>query len=128
MDEIGFSNILAKAYENDNNAIFFDARTVTGSLGKMLKKATKDWNTKNNASVNSFYAVLFDPHYKADLRGLSIELSDEERKQMYWVKGETAVKKLICKENGKWNYNLTREAIGNFEPVPLIKKEIDLLI
>lgn len=128
IDEIKFSNILAKAYESSSDVVFFDARTVTGSLGKIIKEKVSEWNRKNEASVKSLYAVLFDPRFKADLRGSTEELSDEERKEIYWVKGEDEVRKLIHQEDGVWKYNLTKEIIGNFEPVPLIKKEIRLLL
>lgn len=128
IDEITFSNILAKAYESSSDVVFFDARTVTGSLGKIIKEKVSEWNRKNEASVKSLYAVLFDPRFKADLRGSEEELSDEERKEIYWVKGEYEVRKLIHQEDGIWKYNLTKKIIGNFEPVPLIKKEIILLL
>lgn len=128
IDEIKISNILAKAYESSSDVVFFDARTVTGSLGKIIKEKVSEWNRKNEASVKSLYAVLFDPRFKADLRGSREELSDEERKEIYWVKGEDEVRKLIHQEDGVWKYNLTKEIIGNFEPVPLIKKEIRLLL
>lgn len=128
IDEIKISNILAKAYESSSDVVFFDARTVTGSLGKIIKEKVSEWNRKNEASVKSLYAVLFDPIFKADLRGSREELSDEERKEIYWVKGEDEVRKLIHQEDGVWKYNLTKEIIGNFEPVPLIKKEIILLL
>lgn len=128
MDETKFSNILARAYKSSSDVVFFDARTVTGSLGKIIKERVNEWNKKCEASVKPIYAVLFDPGFKADLRSSTEELSDEERKEMYWVKGEDEVRKLIHQEGGVWKYNLTREVISKFEPVPLIEEEIRLLI
>ncbi len=105
-----------------------DMRTVTGSLGVKLRKVIEEIETESGRNVEFNYAVVFDKNGNADLCGLEEELTEEEREEVYWVKGKEAVRKLIHQENGEWEYNLSNETIANFEPVPLIKKEIDILI
>lgn len=127
IDSEKFSDILSDFAGRHKPLYAIDFRTVTGSLGRKIKEEVHNWETKKDMSVEFYYAVVFDPNGKADIRGSDEELSDKEREEVRWVDGEEKIRELIYKENGKWKYNFTHEAISNFKPVPLIKREIDSL-
>ncbi len=126
LDYEKFKKIALKSQQLGVPLYALDMRTKTGSLGRILKDETAKIENAENCNIELKYAVVFDPDGKADIRGSSEELSDEERP--LWVNGEKRVKELIHKKEGIWQYNLTHKAISEFNHIPEIKKEIDLLI
>lgn len=122
IDELKLANILFNAHQKGSDIIYLDERTKTGKLGKGLREKTEEWATKNDVKINSKYAVLFDPVFRADKRGLAIELSNKQR--LEWT-SEEEYKKFIIKENGEWFYNIEPCKIKNLKHMHDIKMEID---
>lgn len=125
IDEIKFSIILFSAYQKGSDIIYLDERAKSDKLGEGLRKKTREWETKNNLKVNSKYAVLFDPVFKADMCGFAIELSNKQR--LEWT-SEDEYKKFIYKEDERWFYDIETSKIKNLKHMHDIKMEIDRLL
>jgi len=104
------------------NVYFLDLRTKTGCLGAKIKNMTAEYLSRKNLNCKRYYAVLFGN--KADICGDPIELSEEERTQIYWVDGRKEIQKFIRKDYKGWEYKFTHEAIAKFKHVAEIKEII----
>lgn len=125
IDEPKLDRILERAWREDRPVVALDMRSVTGTLGEMLRESVKDFVL----DVDFSYTVIYDKGGKADDRAYRKGLPDDERKKyLRWLEEKDYHNIRPRFIGGEWDYSdfrSNRDKIADSKVFENIEDHID---